>query len=171
MKLKNIMLLLIVATFISSCIFNGNDDDIPFEPSQSVYEPIKMPRNEFENTTQLLPPRAIINSGKIYIKGHLLFINEVNEGFHVFNNSNPATPENIGFLKILVSTDLAIKNDVIYSNNGPDLIAIVTNIENRTIGITKRVVYTFPDAMSFSPDGFYFPTQENEIIIGYQLIQ
>ncbi len=161
---------MLVATLVSSCIFLSNEDDIPFVPVQSAYEPIKMLRSEFENTTQLLPPRIIINSGKIYIKDHLLFINEVNEGFHIFDNSNPETPENIGFLKILASTDLAIKNNVIYSNNGPDLIAIVSELENMTIEISKRVVNTFPDSMSFSPDGFYFTTQENEIIIGYQLI-
>lgn len=162
---------MLLATFLSSCIYTGNDDDIPFEPHQSVYEPIKMPRNEFENTTQLLPPRALVNSGKIYIKDQLLFINEVHEGFHVFDNSNPETPQNIGFLKVLASTDLAIKNNVIYCNNGPDLIAIVSSMENMTIEITKRVVNTFPDSMSFSPDGFYFTTEADEIIIGYQLIQ
>lgn len=170
MKLKNILLLFLVATLLSSCIFPRHDDDIG-GPFQSAYEPIKMPRNEFENTTQLNPARTIVNSGKIYIKDHILFINEVHEGFHVFDNSNPATPINIGFLKILASTDLEIKNNVIYSNNGPDLIAIVSDIENMTIDITKRVLNTFPDSMSFSPDGFYFPTGENEIIIGYQLIQ
>lgn len=169
--MKKSIILLLLATLVSSCIFPGIDDDINSGPFQSAYEPIKMPRNEFENTTQLHPPRSIVNSGKIYIKDHLLFINEIHEGFHVFDNSNPETPENIGFLKILASTDLAIKNDVIYSNNGPDLIAIVSNLDNMTIEISKRVVNTFPDSMSFSPDGFYFPTQENEIIIGYQLIQ
>lgn len=169
--MKKSVILLLLAAVISSCIIPRNDDIIDSGQFQSAYEPIKMLRSEFVNTTQLLPPRAILNSGKIYIKDHLLFINEVNEGFHVFNNSNPETPENIGFLKILASTDLAIKNDVIYSNNGPDLIAIVSNIENMTLEITKRVVDTFPDSMSFSPDGFYFHTQENEIIIGYQLIQ
>lgn len=162
---------MLLATLVTSCIYSGNDDDIPFEPHQSAYEPIKMPRNEFENTTQFLPPRAIVNSGKIYVKDHLLFINEVHEGFHVFDNSNPETPENIGFLKVLASTDLAIKNNIIYSNNGPDLIAIVSSTEHMTVEITKRVVNTFPDSMSFFPDGFYFPTEAGEIIIGYQLVQ
>lgn len=169
--MKNSILFLLIASLLSSCFYTRNDDDFPVNPVHSAYEPIKMPRSDFENTTQFQPPRTIVNSGKIYIKDHLLFINEVHEGFHVFDNSNPETPENIGFLKILASTDLAIKNEVIYSNNGPDLIAIVSNLENMTIEISKRVVNTFPDSMSFSPDGFYFPTEENEIIVGYQLIQ
>ena len=116
-------------------------------------------------------PQTIINSGKIYVKDEFLFVNEINEGFHVLNNSNPETPENIGFLKVFGSTDIAIKGHVLYINNATDLISIVPNFENSTIEITNRINNTFPNTLTTSPDGlgYYYPN-DNEVIIGWELI-
>src|SRR5690349_3718654 len=46
----------------------------------------------------LTSPRSILNPGKIYIYGEYLLVNEINEGIHVFDNSDAAAPEAIGFL-------------------------------------------------------------------------
>src|SRR5689334_22499198 len=38
--------------------------------------------------------------GKIYIKGNLLFINEIDKGVHVIDNTDPLHPQQIAFLDI-----------------------------------------------------------------------
>jgi len=174
MKTKNILITTLITLLFWSCLpFGNNDDDIIEQPyPESQYEPIILSRSDFESTTLFLPARSISNSGKIYVKDQYLFVNEVNEGFHVFNNSNPETPENIGFIKVPASTDLSIKNDILYVNNATDLIALRPDFDTETIEITKRIPNVFPDALRWSPDGFYYyDLTDDQVIIGWELIE
>ena len=40
---------------------------------------------------------AVSHAGKIYIKDNYIFLNDVNKGIHVYDNSNPAAPRQIAF--------------------------------------------------------------------------
>jgi len=171
--MKTIKLLFIVVTVLSlqSCCFSGGcDDDIIDEPQfQSAYEPVYLERTAFEESVQLLPPRAIVNSGKIYAYNDLLIVNEKNEGFHIIDNEDPTNPTPIGFVAVPGSTDVAIKEGVFYINQAVDLIAITINIQSQQLSLTKRVEEIFP--ILISPDGFYpFDVPENNIVIDWQLI-
>ena len=156
---------------LQNCIWGRTDDGpITFIPEQSDYSPVILNRDIFENSTSLETPRNILNSGKIYVKDNFLFINEPNEGFHVFNNSDPENPVNIAFIKALGSSDLSIKNDVLYINNATDLIAVKPNSDYSSVEITKRIANTFPQMIS--PDGFeYYNLQDNQIIVNWTLIE
>ncbi|WP_452222999.1 hypothetical protein [Lacinutrix chionoecetis] len=166
------VILLFMTIVLNSCFWNTADDDFVnpnFQPLQQ-YEAVTMLRTEFENATLLLPPEPISETGKIYVKDGYLFINQPNKGFHVFDNSNPSAPVNIAFLKVLGSSDLSTKNEMLYINNATDLIAIKPNFENSTIEITKRIVNTFPELASPS-NCCYHNTAENEVIINWTLIE
>lgn len=81
-------------------------------------------------------------TGKIYIYNDYLFINEPNEGIHIYNNANPSAPVNIGFLQIPGNVDLAIRNNVLYADNFIDLLAFdISNMNN--IKQIKRVTDVF----------------------------
>lgn len=69
-------------------------------------------------------PQAIVNPGKIYVYGKYLLINEVKEGIHVYDNSNPQAPSVVGFLRILGNTDMAIKDGVLYVDHMGNLVAL-----------------------------------------------
>lgn len=158
---------MVICTF-QSCWFNSDDDDVSSPLPLSAYTPVILKRAVLESSITFEASKPIVNSGKIYVKSPFLFVNERNEGFHVFNNSNPENPINIGFLKVAGSSDLAIKDDIIYVNNAVDLIAIEPNFSNSSIVITKRVVNTFPEM--FSPDGFnYYNLEEDDIIVNWIL--
>lgn len=167
---KIIYLLMIL--LLNSCVWRNVDDDINtslIEPPQ-YYEAQTMLRTEFENSTQLLPAQPISKTGKIYIKDGFLFINQPNKGFHIFDNSNPSAPINMAFLEVLGSSDLSIKNDILYINNATDLIAIKPNFNNNTIDITKRIINTFPELTS--PNNCcHSNTPDNEVIINWTLIE
>jgi hypothetical protein len=62
--------------------------------------------------------------GKIYVKGNLLFVNELAEGIHVIDNANPSQPELIGFIVIPGNVDIAIRGNVLYADSQNDLVAI-----------------------------------------------
>lgn len=168
--MKKIFLsLFVMSTLLFQSCFNfGNDGTDDFPPA-SNYQPVIMKRSTFETTTGLeSTPRTIENSGKIYVKGNYIFINEVNEGFHLVNNSDPSNPQNIGFIRILGSSDLSIKDDVIYANNATDLIAFTINEIEETLTITKRIENTFPQI--WSPEGeSYYNLEADDIIVNWQL--
>ncbi|WP_179016886.1 hypothetical protein [Winogradskyella forsetii] len=170
MKKSFLFLFMTSTVLIHSCVpfwGDGNDDDFPMV---SNYEPVIMKRSVFETTTTLeSTPRAIENSGKIYVKDDYIFINEVNEGFHLINNSNPSNPQNIGFIKVLGSSDLSIKEDVIYINNATDLIAVTIDDTSETLTITKRLENVFPQI--WSPEGMsYYNLEQDDIIVNWELI-
>ncbi len=166
-KPTNKIIFSILILSLYSCFpWGTNDDDVT--PLSPRYEAVTMLRMEFENSTDLLPPKSIDSSGKIYVKDDYLFINEPNKGFHIYDNSNPSSPVNLAFLKVLGSSDISIKGEILYINNATDLIAIKPNFLENSIEITKRIVNAFPELVA--PDNFsYHNTQANEVIIDWNL--
>lgn len=165
MKKSTLILMVLSSLVLYSCfgIFNDVEPEI-FEDHKAVI----ISRTEFENSTALLESQPIIETGKIYVKGKFLFINQPNKGFHVFDNSNPESPVNMAFLKVLGSTDLSIRNDILYINNARDLIAVKPNFTDKTISITKRIVNTFPE-LEAPNNCCYELTNDDEVIIDWIL--
>ncbi|GGF12746.1 hypothetical protein [Flavobacterium limi] len=157
---KTVLLLLIISAF-SSCLRPTNDD---WEEKQ--YKPVLLQRSVFEKSIVLENPQPILKSGKIYIKGDLMFINDINKGFHVYDYSDPKNPILLQFIKAPGATDLAIIDDIIYINQAVDLVTITYNSATKKMDITNRNKNVFPQKRS--PNGFYGNPKENEIIIDWK---
>ena len=72
--------------------------------------------------------REIERPGKLFIKGDYIFLNEIDKGIHVINNSNPASPKNVAFIDIPGNMDLAVKGDMLYADLYTDLVTLdITN--------------------------------------------
>ena len=170
-KYKLLLICVLLGT-LHSCCWDGNcddsDDAVIVDIFESIYEPIILDRETFDQSVQLLPPKPIINSGKIYVLNNLLFVNEKNEGFHVFLNDDPSNPLPINFIEVPGSSDLSIRNGVYFINQAVDLIAVVYNTRSSELTISKRIEDVFP--ILLSPDGFY-PNgiDQNSVVIGWKL--
>jgi len=127
-----------------------------------------MDRDAFENSVSIIGAQPVVKSGKIYVKGDLLFVNDVNKGFHIYNCSNPNTMVAVAFLNIPGATDLAMRGNVIYINQAVDLVTLVYNQQANTITVTKRNKNVFPQKLP--PDSSYEEVSENEVIIDWQQI-
>ncbi len=144
---------LIVLSLIFLLFFSGSHSTL-----KTAYKPIYI-SNETAKTIEFESPRDIEIQGKIYIKDQWIFIGDVNLGVHIIDNSNPESPQKIGFIKIYGNHDISIKGDVLYADNFEDLVAIdISNIQQPTI--TKRIdgVYSLK-ANNFPPNvpyGTYF---------------
>lgn len=161
-KITRLLLLFLCSLLYVSCIgWETDNDPVP----QSSYAPVVLEREAFENSVQLLPPRNIEKSGKIYIKDNLLFISEVNKGFHIFNYTTPENPVPVSFLQILGATDLAIRDNVLYINQAVDLVSINYNLAQNTMAVSYRNENVFPQKLS--PDEMYVAIENNEIIIDW----
>ena len=73
-------------------------------------------------------PKPLVRPGKIYVYNNLLLVNDLMTGVHFFDNSNPASPINLGFLPVHATADIAVRNDVMYLDSYTDLLAF--NISN-----------------------------------------
>jgi len=158
--------LFVVLLSLQSCIY-GEDDEVTYE---SAYEPITQTRELFENGIEVQSSRPISSAGKIYVKDQYILINESEDGFHLYNNLNPESPEVSSYLKVEGATDLAIRGNTIFVHHLVDLVSINYDFQNNTILSMNRSRNVFPKLTS--PDGFradFFNVEEDQIIVGYQL--
>lgn len=129
--MKKILLLLMVISLASvSCEKNDEKDYADY----LIATPLMMSQVEFRNSVDILPPRPIDESGKIYAYKDYIFVNDKYRGIHVIDNSNPENPQKISFIEIAGNVDISIKDDILYADSIMDLMIFdISNINGITI--------------------------------------
>ena len=167
--MKKLFLLFFLASVVWSCE-EVNDSGIE---RVQVAVPQTMSLAEFRTSVSVENAQPIQQSGKIYAYHDLIFNNDQLEGVHVLDNSDPSNPIQKNFLKIPQNTDVAIKDDKLYANSGPDLVVFdlsdVTNIEyeTRIENVFNYYYPTMPEGVSYLDESDY--DYETEIIIGFEV--
>lgn len=96
-------------------------------------------------------PQGLQHPGRIYVYGHLLIVNEFMRGVHIFDNSNPASPVNLGFLPVIANADIAVRENVLYLDSYTDLLAFDLSDPTRPTLISRlEDVLEFQDYADFS---------------------
>lgn len=132
-------LLCSVTFFFSGCLKDKCEREYTYLKSVPIYHNLE----EIRNSVAIENPKTLKMPGKIYYYNNFLFINEQKEGIHIFDNTDPRNPENIGFLKIPGNVDIAIRQDILYADSYIDLLAInIQDINNPVV--VHRVEETFP---------------------------
>ncbi|HRP57967.1 hypothetical protein [Agriterribacter sp.] len=84
------------------------------------------------------PSEAVQQAGKIYIKDQFIYLNEVDKGIHIIDNSNPSSPSQVAFLNIPGNRDIGVRDNILYADMYSDLLAI--DISNpKKAGVTGRI--------------------------------
>ncbi|HMO62173.1 MAG TPA: hypothetical protein PKC39_07990 [Ferruginibacter sp.] len=99
------------------------------------------------------PAKNIQSPGKIVLLGNYIFLNDINKGIHIIDNSNPAAPVNKAFIDIPGNVDIAIKGNTLYADLYADLVEIdISNVLN--VKLLKVVKHVFSERFysGFSPD-------------------
>jgi hypothetical protein len=143
-------LIVLIGLVIQSCWYYepGATGSCCKEDNYLEYKPVRETREELDSKNELTENQTIIETGKIYVKDNYIFINEKNKGFHVIENSNPEQPKNIKFISVVGSTDLAIRDNIFYINQGTDLITAKIDLKESKLVQTKRVKNVFPPLRS-----------------------
>ncbi len=100
------------ALLFTLLMFSDCDPFWMTEPYNYALKPVYV--QEYESKIVVQPKRDLNNPGKIYRYGNYLLINELNQGIHVIDNTDPANPENLAFIRILKNTDMAIQYGKLY---------------------------------------------------------
>jgi hypothetical protein len=137
--------MLIIPFFINSC-----QDIVEQKITWIEFEPVYMSHEEFINSVQLEETRNLSNPGKIYFYDGYLFVNEVNKGLHIIDNSNPASPINVGFINIPANKDLAIRNEMLYADSQKDLLIFdISDLQNPQL--IERIEDVFNNSANMAP--------------------
>jgi hypothetical protein len=128
--------------------------------------------SEIRSSVSVTSAQPTQSNGKIYVAENYLFYIAQESGVHVFNNSNPASPQNIAFINLAGVHDIAVKGNYLFADNFVDLLVFdISNIENISL------VRTVPNAVAFVPDypedaEFYDYTvnqNSDEIVTGFTI--
>ena len=90
----------------------------------TLFKPVYERKENVLATIKSEPGKALEKPGKIYVYGHYLFVNEVNEGVHVFNYADPAKPVNQAFIRIPGNLDIAVRGNTLYADVYSDMLTI-----------------------------------------------
>jgi hypothetical protein len=108
----------------ASLLFSGClKDSCEINRTYNIFTPVYKPLAEIREGVGVQAPRALRQPGKIYSYGPYLLINELREGLHIFDNSNPSAPQAMAFLAIPGNADMAVYQNVLYADSYMDLLS------------------------------------------------
>ncbi len=163
---KNILTLLLVIGLVS-CDKKEEGEYADY----LVATPITMSVTDFKNSVDIVAPRPINESGKIYAYEDYIFVNDKYKGVHVIDNSDPSSPQKISFIKIAGNVDISVKGNFLFADSLTDLIVLdiseinAVRIVNRMEDVLGGNV-VWPIADIYEYDGINY---QNEILIGWDV--
>ncbi|MEO7766646.1 MAG: hypothetical protein ABIS01_04440, partial [Ferruginibacter sp.] len=114
------------------------------QTTYTYFSPVYKSKAEVFQSIKSASPMALHNTGKLFLYGHYLFVNEINKGVHIIDNSNPQNPKNISFVSIPGNVDIAVKNTTLYADLYNDLATI--NIADPSNVVLQNVITNvFPE--------------------------
>ncbi len=138
-----------VAFSLQGCLKDSYTSTHTYTYYQPVYKTVAEVRANIKSNA----PKQVERPGKLYIRGQYIFLNEIDKGIHVIDNSNPDQPRNIAFIDIPGNMDIAVMGNTLYADLYTDFVAIdITN--PLQIQLKKVVEGIFPDRYYefFRPD-------------------
>ncbi|HEX8562316.1 MAG TPA: hypothetical protein VF676_04975 [Flavobacterium sp.] len=168
MKTIQLFLYVCAAAFIASC--NAEDDKTLGEALFAVPEVKSL--TEIRDNITVLGAKQTQSDGKIYVAANYIFYIAKEDGVHVFDNSNPSSPQNIAFLNIDGVHDIAVKGNRLYADNYVDLVVFdLSDMQDISVVQTIQNVFDFypeyPQEAEFYD--YTVGADEGELIIGFQL--
>lgn len=137
------LLLISTPLIFTSCVKDTCKDSYTYTLYKPVYETVSQLKANIKSGS----PEEIENPGKIVILGHYIYLNEIEKGVHIIDNTNPASPKNISFIKIPGNIDLAVKGNTLYADCYADLVTLdVSNPAHVSLKDYKENVMQFPFA-------------------------
>ncbi len=103
-----------------------------------MYTPVYRTAEEVRAGIMGVEARPVENPGKIFIYGQYVFLNELDKGIHVIDNSNVYAPKQVSFIAVPGCLDMAVKGNTLYADAYTDL--VVMDITDPVHARLKKVV-------------------------------
>lgn len=128
----------------------------------TILIPVYKEKTEVYANIKSNAPRPVEAPGKIFMYGNYIFLNEVDKGVHIIDNSNPASPVVKAFINIPGNLDIAVKGNTMYADLYADMV-VVDITDPLQASFVKHINKVFPDRQytnGFVPDS-------NKIIVDW----
>ncbi|HXL57785.1 MAG TPA: hypothetical protein VN958_16100, partial [Chitinophagaceae bacterium] len=122
--MKKFIVVISIVGFFSGCF---KDTCIN---SFKIYLPVYKSLTQVRADMKSLAAQPIQHTGKMFVYGKYIFLNEPDKGIHVIDNTDPAVPVNLSFIHIPGNVDIAVKGNYLYADSYSDL--VVFDISNAT---------------------------------------
>nr|WP_294903096.1 hypothetical protein [uncultured Lacibacter sp.] len=135
-RFQNLLLLFVTFSFLQSCLKDKCTQ------TYTLYRPVYKTKQQVWSEIKSKPAKVISNPGKITLFGNTIFLNEIDKGIHVIDNTNPSQPKNIGFIEIPGNVDLAVKGNRLYADLFNDLVTLdISNPQRVQVVNIKQKVF------------------------------
>ncbi len=116
--LSTSFIVVLAALMLQSCL----KDDCT--RTYTIYTPVYKTSAEVRANLKSGAARQIENPGKLVVLGNYIFLNEIDKGIHIIDNTNPSAPINKYFIDIPGNVDIAIKGNILYADLYTDLLTL-----------------------------------------------
>ncbi len=141
MKMKFILLplaLIAAAALLPGCL----RDSCTSTQTYVRFDPVYKTPDQIRVGIKAEAPRTMRKPGKMYLIGSYLLVNELHEGIHVIDNSDPAAPKPVAFWSIPGNVDMAVRNHYLYADQYVDLLSIdINDIQNPQLVCRSQDVF------------------------------
>lgn len=124
--------------------------------SYTIYTPVYTLKSSILAAINGAPGQSVAQAGQIYTKGSFIYLNDVDKGIHIIDNSDPSNPVQTAFLNIPGNENIAIRGNILYADMYADLLAI--DISNPRQAKVTGTLWNFFTSRAFSPDTGYVIT-------------
>jgi hypothetical protein len=147
MTRKKISIRLWITSAICLFLFSGCLKD-NCRHTYSLYKPIYKTLRSVRANMKGNAPTALQETGKLYIFGKYIFLNELNKGIHIIDNTTPADPKNVAFIDIPGNVDLAVKGNTLYADSYGDLVTFDIT-DPRSVTAKNFLDNVFPERRNY----------------------
>lgn len=92
--------------------------------TMKIFTPVYKSAAGIRASLKAAEAQPVVEAGKMFIQGNYIFLNEVNRGIHIIDNTNPSSPVNMAFIDIPGNGDVFVKGNILYADSYADLLAI-----------------------------------------------
>jgi hypothetical protein len=90
----------------------------------TIMSPVYKEKAEVYANIKSNAPAKIAAPGKLFVYGNYIFLNEIDKGVHIIDNSNPASPVIKAFINIPGNLDIAVKGNTLYADLYSDMVVV-----------------------------------------------
>ncbi|HZV44910.1 MAG TPA: hypothetical protein VFF90_10555 [Saprospiraceae bacterium] len=166
--MKSILSFSFILLLAASFMMTGCENDSCTRTQEyTAYQPVYKLLEEMRVPVKYESATSLTNAGKIFYYNGYLFVNELNTGIHIFDNTDPSNPKNVGFLNIPGNLDMAVHDHYLYADSYLDLVSIdIANpeapVETGRVNDVFQSFYSFSDNVGYLVE--YVPTHIKQTI-------
>jgi hypothetical protein len=133
-------------------------DKIRGTETYTVYTPVYALKSAVRAAINGDQNQPVAQAGQLYTKGSYIYLNDIDKGIHIIDNSDPRHPIQTAFLNIPGNENIAIRGNILYADMYTDLLAIdISNPHQAKITGTLWGFFT----------GRYYGSDSNSVVTSW----